>query len=1298
MAKTINIQHVQGGTGGTGGYGGQRGGRGGIGQGNNFYADRVHVENMYGSSGDADLLPWFAPKALFNADAAAGGPARRACTDNTRIGLISRLKQWACDTSDNSSPIFWLSGMAGTGKSTVAYTLCQHWKEERRLGASFFCSRNDEKARSRAFIIPTIVRQLLDNHKPFTHSLRDVPIDVIPVLARHVDELLVQPWLQSMASQSSEQPGPPLVVVIDALDEIEGNDQGPQLIKQIIQAVSASEMRLRGLKFFVTSRPHPRIKEECNSIARRAVYHMEEINPKEAFEDVRHFVDAELGALPRDRREDIVTKSSGLFIYAATLVRYVCPPDFRLSARQQQKRLDTLLKSGGGAKVLDSEYGIDSLYDSILTQALPNMGQEVETSKRVLYAVVTTRRPLTVADLAPLVVDPTEEADEEAVHNSLNSFYAVLYISPRDRCIYTFHKSFADFILDPDRSPELANAATSYFRDRTCNCFHIMNKSLRFNICNLTSSFLLDEDDKGLSERVTTEIGPELRYACQHWAAHLASVRHDCQKDMQQLSALLLDFHKLKVLFWMEAMNLLQLDCRLAIHLVRTWVLQLQVQNAELNEYMAAGQRLWASFFRGQVSLSTPHLYFSSLARELALTSAVTLTNWRRHFPGLPSIECKGISLRGMLMSIEGHSKSVTSVAFSPDGARVVSGSNDNTVRIWDATTGTEVIKMGGHSQSVRSVAFSPDGARIVSGSDDETVRIWDARTGAEMTKMQGHSEWVTSVAFSPNGAHVVSGSGDETVRIWDVRTGAEVTKMEGHSGSVCSVAFSPDGAYVVSGSDETVWIWDTKTGAEVTKMKGHSEWVTSVAFSPNGAHVVSGSGDKTVRIWDAMTGTEVTKMEGHRGFVCSVAFSPDGARIVSGSDDETVWIWDARTGTEVTKMLGHSRSVNSVAFSPDGARVVSGSDDKTVWIWDVMVGADVTEIEGHSRAVNSVAFSPDGVHVVSGSDDKTVRIWDVTTGTEVTKMEGHSNDVRSVAFSPNGAHIVSGSVDETVRIWDARTGTKLIKIEGHSGIVRSVAFSPDSTCIVSASDNETVWIWDAITGAEVAKMKGHNSFVSSVAFSPDGAHIVSGSDDNTVRIWNARTGTEVTKMQGHSELVRSVTFSPDGTRVMSGSFDETIRIWDTMTGAEVTKIEEDSDFVTSVAFSPDGIHIVFGSDDKTVRIWDMRTGTEVTKMGGHSEWVTSVAFSPDGVHVVSGSYDKTVRIWDVRTGAEATKMEGHSKLVHSVAFLPDGVPTVSGSDYKTMGFVQLPHLSTFRNGWVMPPWRLPHSLVLVPP
>ena len=348
------------------------------------------------------------------------------------------------------------------------------------------------------------------------------------------------------------------------------------------------------------------------------------------------------------------------------------------------------------------------------------------------------------------------------------------------------------------------------------------------------------------------------------------------------------------------------------------------------------------------------------------------------------------------------HFLLVASVAFSPDGSRIVSGSWDRTVKVWDASTGKELASFTEHSDLVKSVAFSPDGSRIAAGSKDKTVKVWDASTGKELASLTGHSNEVTSVAFSPDGSRIASGSWDRTVKVWDAATGKELANFTGYSSGVTSVAFSPDGSRIVSGSwDETVKVWDASTGKELASLAGHSDGVTSVAFSPDGSRIASGSEDHTVKVWDASTGKELASLTGHSDGVTSVAFSPDGSRIASGSEDHTVKVWDASTGKELTSLTGHSDGVTRVAFSRDGGRLASGSEDQTVKVWDAATGKELANFTGHSSPVTSVAFSPDGGRIASESWDQTVKVWDAATGKELAGRPDFPLN-GGVAFSPD--------------------------------------------------------------------------------------------------------------------------------------------------------------------------------------------------------------------------------------------------------------------------------------------------------
>jgi eukaryotic-like serine/threonine-protein kinase len=587
------------------------------------------------------------------------------------------------------------------------------------------------------------------------------------------------------------------------------------------------------------------------------------------------------------------------------------------------------------------------------------------------------------------------------------------------------------------------------------------------------------------------------------------------------------------------------------------------------------------------------------------------------------------------LAVLTGHGDRLNSAAYSPDGGRIVTASNDKTARIWDARTGVELAVLFGHGDAVASAAYSPDGTRIVTASYDKTALIWDARTGAKLTVLSGHDDRIRSAVYSPDGNHIVTASFDKTARIWDAHTAAQLAVLSGHTGLVNSAAYSPDGGRIVTASrDKTARIWDARTGAQLAVLSGHTGYLVSAAYSPDGSRIATASLDMTARIWDARTGAKLAVLLGHTGFVDSVAYTPDGSRIVTASRDKTTRIWDARTGAELAVLSGHTGFVYSAAYSPDGSRIVTTSYDKTGRIWDARMGAKLAVLSGHGELVLCAAYSPDGSRIVTGSADRTVRIWDSRTGDELAVLSGHGLSVESAAYSPDGSRIVTASADKTVRIWDARAGAELAVLSGHGDIVNSAAYSPDGSRIVTASADKTARIWDARTGASIAVLSGHGDIVNSAAYSPDGSRIVTASHDKTARIWDARTGTKLAVLSGHTGFVYSAAYSPDGNRIVTASFDQTARIWDARTGGELAVLSGHGDTLNDAAYSPDGSRIVTTSGDKTARIWDARTGDELAVLSGHGDIVQAAAYSPDGSRIVTTSGDKTAWIWDARIPA----------------------------------------------------------------
>lgn len=330
---------------------------------------------------------------------------------------------------------------------------------------------------------------------------------------------------------------------------------------------------------------------------------------------------------------------------------------------------------------------------------------------------------------------------------------------------------------------------------------------------------------------------------------------------------------------------------------------------------------------------------------------------------------------------------------------------------------GLEQIRVcEGHADKVTCVAVSSDGERILSASDDSTVREWDLRSGRQIAVWRDHNECALCVAYSSDGTLAASGGGgvldsqgrfrngdDHVLRLYHAETGDVVRRMVGHTAPIWCVAFSPDNRQLVSGSGG--WIieegefvlrnqrpipfgfdlilWDVKTGKKVRAFDGHQNWVRGIAFTPGGESIVSASWDNSIRLWDVATGEERRRLRGHDARINSVDISPDGKWIVSGDSDGTIIVWEFATGKEVRRLDGHSERVWSVSFSSNGRWIASGSTDRTARIWDAATGEQLGQFSGHSDLLRDVEFTPDDRHLVTASHDKTVRLLRVLPTSE---------------------------------------------------------------------------------------------------------------------------------------------------------------------------------------------------------------------------------------------------------------------------------------------------------------------------
>ena len=473
-----------------------------------------------------------------------------------------------------------------------------------------------------------------------------------------------------------------------------------------------------------------------------------------------------------------------------------------------------------------------------------------------------------------------------------------------------------------------------------------------------------------------------------------------------------------------------------------------------------------------------------------------------------------------LLQIFSGYEGNVTSVAFIPNGTQIISAHRDGKIRIWDATSGAQILTpLVGHTAAITSIAISPDGRQIVSGSYDKTVRLWDTCSGEVMSPlMRGHTDVVYSVAFSPSGTRIASGSRDATVRVWDVTSGCQL--------------FAP--------------------------LRGQMGSISSVKFSPNGLWILTGSLHKTICLWDSVRGTEILHpMIGHDAAVLSLAISPDSNWVVSGSVDSTIRVWDTNIGFR-SRWLSASGAAHfkEVAFFPDSKRFASISyPDNRVRVWDTKSGAQLFA-SALQKDMCCMTVSPNGEQLVIGYHDATFGLWSAAFDEGIQSLMPCEDHIIALACSPNGDQIASSSGDgHTISVWGSYWGGEVVApLRGYNDIASSIAFSPDGKLIACGLWYGIIRIWDAASCREtISPLRGHKGNVQCVAFSPDGCKIASGSFDETVRLWILKDGMPAfAPIRGHMDHIMSVNFSSDGMRVLSVCRRGITQVWDTTLGAVI--------------------------------------------------------------------------------------------------------------------------------------------------
>ena len=600
----------------------------------------------------------------------------------------------------------------------------------------------------------------------------------------------------------------------------------------------------------------------------------------------------------------------------------------------------------------------------------------------------------------------------------------------------------------------------------------------------------------------------------------------------------------------------------------------------------------------------------------------------------------------------------------------------DFTWRYWRDNCDWTIAQLKGHQGIVQSVAYSPDGKLLASGSADRTVKLWSLPAGTEQATLSGHEGAVCAAAFIPGESctQLASASEDGTIRIWDLPSGKTTRHLRGHAGAVRCMAVSADGKWLASGgSDGAVKSWDVGSGKELAARTLVPGGVAAVAVSLDGRRIAVGGADGAVILLDpALQNQETLPLRLAKGQ--SLTFSADGRRLAAGRrGNPQVIVWDLASRTAVHTFPGHYPDVRGVAFLPDGVRLLSGAIDRKgpprgdtegiLTIWNLQTSQPETILRQYP--IHALALAPDGAAFATGGSDHVVRLWRLAAAP--TPLDALLNLAQHARYAPDGRlmliHDRKDRKSGNCTVWD-RVGQRV-----------QTAFAEPRPALGIAPDSRRaafpvaggLRFRDLASGKEERTITLDGSLKASVlslAFAPVGPTFACGMSDSAIIIHD---GSNVVRRLAIGQRgVTALAYSADGRLLAAGCPDRVIKVWETATWEEQATIQAHSDWVLSLAFDPAGQTLASASQDRTARLWNVSDWTCRATISGFSDFVRSVAFSPDGRTLAVAGAAGIVKLCDPVTGQDRCEFP---QFVAPALFAPDSQHLLVG---KGQGLVEL--------------------------